>query len=105
MSRSLADPPVIRPGGRIMRISASAVVVLPEPDSPTRPTRSPASTSNDTPRTAWTILVVVKKSMPRSRTLSSGTSGPPPQARIGQFIESRIDEIKPDEQHDEDDHR
>src|SRR4051812_27987166 len=95
----------MRPGARIMRISASAVLVLPEPLSPTRPTRSPASTSKETPRTAWTTLVAVKKSMLRSRTLSSGISGPPPQARVGQFVEPGIDQIKPDEQHDQDDHR
>src|SRR4051812_31043618 len=104
MSRSFADPAVMRPGGRIMRISASAVVVLPEPLSPTRPTRSPASTLKETPRTAWTTLVVVKKSMLRSRTLSSGMSGSPPQAWIGEFVESGVDQIKPDEQHDQDDH-
>src|SRR4051794_24385596 len=95
----------MRPGGRIMRISASAVVVLPEPDSPTRPTRSPASTSKQTSRTAWTTLVAVKKSMLRFWTVSSGMSGSPPQTRIGELVEPRIDQIKSDEQHDQDDHR
>ena len=36
------SPLTIRPGGRIMRIKASTVVDLPDPDSPTRPSRSPA---------------------------------------------------------------
>ena len=43
------DPPV---GSRLM--IDSAVIVLPQPDSPTMPTVSPASTCRVTPSTAWT---------------------------------------------------
>ncbi len=35
-------------------ITASEVTDLPEPDSPTMASDSPAASSNDSPRTAWT---------------------------------------------------
>ena len=47
-------PPSIRPGGRINCIRAMAVVDLPEPDSPTKPSRSPDRNSKPTPSTART---------------------------------------------------
>ena len=40
MSSSQTSPPSMRPGGLIMRRIASAMVDLPEPDSPARPKRS-----------------------------------------------------------------
>ena len=40
--------------GSISRSSRRPTVVLPDPDSPTRPSVSPRRTSNDTPDTAWT---------------------------------------------------
>ena len=40
--------------GRI-RTSDSAVVVLPQPDSPAIPSASPYSSRNDTPSTALTV--------------------------------------------------
>ena len=51
-SRS-ALPPVISPGGSISRMSANAVVVLPDPDSPTSPNRSPGLRVKVTPSTAF----------------------------------------------------
>ena len=42
VSPTITWPPSIRPGGLIMRIMASAIVLLPEPDSPTMPSFSPA---------------------------------------------------------------
>ena len=42
------------PGGLISRSSASAIVVLPEPDSPTSPKRSPGARLKETPSTAFT---------------------------------------------------
>jgi hypothetical protein len=51
---------VIFPGSGISRSSESAVIVLPEPDSPTMPTISPLSTSKLIPSTALTIPPDVK---------------------------------------------
>ena len=45
-------PETMRAGGRVSRISAIAMVVLPEPDSPIRPSRSPAFSAKETPSTA-----------------------------------------------------
>ena len=53
-SPRLIRPASIRPGGRISRIRAKAVVDLPEPDSPAKPSRSPERNSNSTPSTART---------------------------------------------------
>ncbi len=57
------------------------VVDLPQPDSPTSPSVSPALISNDTPSTAWTRATSREKSPPligkyltRFRTLSSGSA-------------------------------
>ena len=54
-SASLIEPPAMRPlfGSRPM--IDSAVIVLPQPDSPTMPSVSPSSTWNDTPSTACTM--------------------------------------------------
>ena len=56
-SRSLPSsdtrPPAIRAGGRVSRISAIAIVVLPEPDSPMSPSRSPGRSANETLLTAF----------------------------------------------------
>src|SRR5215468_1808434 len=41
-----------RPGNSTSPIAANAVTLLPEPDSPTQPTTSPASTDKSTPSTA-----------------------------------------------------
>ena len=57
VSRSLPSsdtrPPTIRAGGRVSRISAIAIVVLPEPDSPMSPSRSPGRSANETSLTAF----------------------------------------------------
>ena len=45
-------PPAIRPGGGSSRRSALPSVVLPLPDSPSRPTNSPSWIWNETSRTA-----------------------------------------------------
>ena len=46
---SLTEPEV----GRTRPITDLAVVVLPQPDSPTRDSVSPRATPNDTSSTAW----------------------------------------------------
>ena len=64
----------MRPGGfGISRRIDIAVTLLPEPDSPTIATVSPAATSNETRSTAVTCPRSVRKRVVRSRTLSSGS--------------------------------
>ena len=54
MSSSQTAPPSIRPGGLIMRRMASAMVDLPDPDSPAKPKRSRGSKEKLTSSTART---------------------------------------------------
>ena len=61
----------IRPGGSMRPRMERPVTLLPEPDSPTRPTTSPAARSKDTPSTAFTVPARVSKCVVRSRTSSS----------------------------------
>src|SRR2546430_10887061 len=63
-------PAVILPGsGTSLRIE-SAVIVLPQPDSPTMPSVSPASMCSETPSTARTTPREVKNCVCRSSTCS-----------------------------------
>ena len=57
---------------------ARPVVDLPQPDSPTRPSVSPGSTSSDIPDTAWTFSPVrpTGNSTTRSSTRSSASPSP-----------------------------
>ncbi len=69
-----------RPWSATSRVIASAVMDLPDPDSPTMPTASPRRTSKETPRTSRTGPAGPGKVTSRSRTSSttsddgSGTS-------------------------------
>src|SRR5437762_531798 len=74
------EPSTILPGGCGMsRMSDSAVTALPQPDSPTMPSVSPAASSKDTPSTACTTPSRVKNCVFRSLTSrSSGTHSPLP---------------------------
>ncbi len=45
-------PPLMKALSAMTRVSARATVVLPQPDSPTRPTIEPRGTSKLTPSTA-----------------------------------------------------
>src|SRR5947207_25612 len=68
--RNMILPAVIRPGsGTSLRIE-SAVIVLPQPDSPTMPSVSPASMCSETPSTARTTPREVKNCVCRSSTCS-----------------------------------
>ena len=63
-------PPSILPAGLgSSRMIARLVTLLPQPDSPTRPRRSPRSSSNEMPLTAW-----ISPSCVRNRTSRSFTS-------------------------------
>ena len=44
--------------GRIKRVTNFAMVLLPLPDSPTRPMISPLNTSKETPLTAFVIFLL-----------------------------------------------
>ena len=50
--RYLIRPASIQPGGRIKPMTASAVTLFPQPDSPTTPKVFPGSTPKLTPSTA-----------------------------------------------------
>ena len=58
-------------------VSTRASVVLPEPDSPTSPTDSPAPTSTDTPSSAVTVPLPCLKTFLSSLTWMRGAPGRP----------------------------
>src|SRR5688500_15690931 len=58
----------MRPGGSTRPRMEKPVTVLPQPDSPTRPSTSPGFTSKLTPSTARTTPARVKKWVFRSST-------------------------------------
>jgi hypothetical protein len=62
------EPATIRPGGSTSPRIEKPVTVLPEPDSPTSPTTSPAPTSNDTSSTAFSIPAARSKWVDRFLT-------------------------------------
>ncbi len=64
-------------GGSTPRIARS-VMLLPDPDSPTRPSASPPTTSSETPSTARTVPCRLAICTCRSRTSSIGTLTPTP---------------------------
>src|SRR5688500_14227028 len=79
-------PAVIRPAGcSTSRMMLSALTDLPHPDSPTRATVSPASTSQDTPSTARTTPVRVANSVWRSITSRSFATVVPDYTTWGHF--------------------
>src|SRR6185295_9842980 len=72
-SLSSTRPPVTRPGGGTKPSTESAVRLLPEPDSPTRPTSSPCPTASETPRTTGVHSPAMGNETSRSRTSRRGT--------------------------------
>ena len=64
-------------------ISARIVVVLPHPDSPTSPNRSPVSTEKDTSRTAWSSPAPRSNHTWRFSTWRSGVTRSGPIRRAG----------------------
>src|SRR5713226_1823356 len=67
-------PETIRPGSGTSRRMEKAVIVFPEPDSPTIPTVSPRPTLKLMPSTAWTIPREVKNCVRRSSTRNRGAA-------------------------------
>jgi hypothetical protein len=74
-SRNQMWPPTMRPGSGTRRRIDSAVMVLPQPDSPTTPSVSPSSTCRLTPSTARTVPREVANWVCRSSTRSSVVTG------------------------------
>src|ERR1035437_7039268 len=89
-------PPSIRPAGAgSSRITARFVTLLPQPDSPTRPSVSPSSRSKETPFTAWTVPSWVRNRTIRSRTDRRATPLPL-QARVESLAQAVAQEIEAD---------
>src|SRR3546814_15646265 len=77
-SSDVCSSDLIRPGGRGTRPRIdSAVMLFPQPDSPTTPSVSPDHSCRETSLTAWTTPVLVRNCVLRFRTSSigSGASG------------------------------
>src|ERR1700729_839576 len=72
---STTEPEVMTPPRGSSRMIDRAVIVLPQPDSPTRPRHSPAATARLTPSTARTVAFFSLISVCRSLTCSTG-AGP-----------------------------
>src|SRR3990170_7399425 len=87
-------PPTMRPFDGSRRVIANAVVVFPQPDSPTRPIVSPLFRVNVTSSTAWTVPFRILKYTFRFSTFSnaSPTSSPLPQPRVHNLVERAADE-------------
>jgi hypothetical protein len=80
MPYSRIAPDTIRPFGGSRPTSDSAVVVLPQPDSPAIPSASPFASRKLTPSTALTVPDSIENSTRRS---STSRSGAPVTARRG----------------------
>src|SRR5437870_6876330 len=94
------DPPTIRPFDGSSFISASAVVVFPHPDSPSRPMASPSRRSDEAPLTAWTATPHVSNSTERSRT-SRRVSSSAPEPRVQDLVERVSEEVEAEDDDDE----
>src|SRR5918999_4906818 len=82
-------PPTMRPGGSTSPRIENPVTVFPQPDSPTRPSTSPARTSKLTPSTARTTPARVKKWVRRFCT----SKVLPFKARIEDIAQAVADEV------------
>src|SRR3990170_1657398 len=74
LPRNRTEPPTMRPGCSMSRITDRAVMLLPQPDSPTTPTVLPSPISYETPSTALTVPSWVKKWVRRSWISRRGRS-------------------------------
>src|SRR3546814_898320 len=73
-SSDVCSSDLIRPGGRGTRPRIdSAVMLFPQPDSPTTPSVSPDHSCRETSSTARTTPVLVRNCVLRFRTSSTGT--------------------------------
>src|ERR1700704_2329929 len=81
---------------RVSPITVRLDTLLPEPDSPTIPSASPARTSYEMPSTAFTRPSSVWKCTYRSRTVSSGSGIF--HARVDERIEDVDDQVGDDDE-------
>src|SRR5690606_33896090 len=72
---SSTRPAATRPGARSSRMIDSEVTLLPQPDSPTRPSVSPGATSKDRSSTATTVVSSPSKQVVRPCTRRAGFGG------------------------------
>src|SRR6478609_3496878 len=78
-----------------------AAIVLPHPDSPTMPTVSPASTSNDRPSTARTVPLRSRMRVLRSSTSSRRLTG---SALLQPDVERVLERVADEVERDDGDH-
>src|SRR6516162_8424532 len=90
-SRTIFPPVMCPPGGSSCMID-SAVMVFPDPDSPTTPRHSPASTLRLTPSSACTVARRSRISVRRSSIWSSGGMCP----RQSSVLCARLTALQPD---------
>src|SRR5512140_14333 len=76
-------------------MSARFVTLLPQPDSPTSPSVSPSSRSNETPLTAWTVPSWVRKRTTRSE-IERRCICLPLEPWVERFPEAVAEEVEPD---------
>ena len=74
-------PPTMRPGRPMSRRIDSAVMLLPQPDSPTTPSVSPSSIEKLTPSTALTTPSWVKKWVAQALDLEQAAASASAAAR------------------------
>src|SRR3954447_20513054 len=84
-------------GSRMRRMTDMAVTLLPEPDSPTMPSTSPARTVNETPSTARISPSSVLKDTRRSRTSRRRASGNA-HPRVEDAVEDVDDRVGDDDE-------
>src|SRR4051812_24263851 len=100
VSANSTRPAVIAAGGVSSRAIANSIVDLPQPDSPTTPRNSPASTDSDTSSTARTGPASVAYSTVRPSTSSTAPMTAfllhRAQGRVADLVEGVVHERKRD---------
>ena len=81
--RSSTRPPPMRPGSGTSRMMASAVMLLPQPDSPTRHSVSPGRSSKLTALSTSALRPRARKASVRFSTRSTGSAAPATGASPG----------------------
>src|ERR1700744_2642602 len=103
--RKITLPATTSPGGESSCAIPNSIVDLPQPDSPTIPTNSPACTEKLTSSTARTSAASVRYSTVSPSTSSSASGTPPPlhraQCRVADLVEGVVQqsETRPEQRH------
>src|SRR5215470_3849419 len=98
---SRIDPSTMWPGGSTKPMIDQPVTVLPEPDSPTRPSTSPASRPKLTPSTALATPLRVKKCVRRFSTARTAMASLPFQPGVHHVAQLVAHEIERDDGDDQ----